>query len=263
MAQYLINDTTLAALGDKVREKTGETSQLSLDNVINTEVDKIYDAGKKSEYDAFWDRFQANRDNMNQSSAVFNGFYWGFSNFYPKYDIKPVGYAGYQLFYAWENKHGDSIGSLKQRLEECGVVLDTSQATNLSGAFAYSYITELPVIDCTSLTGNNTTVFGHNYSRMNTIEKLIVNENITYTNWFLNTNLENLTIEGVIGQNGFNVQWSTRMTHDSLMSIINALQDKSVDTSGTTWTVTLGAENIAKLTDEEQQIARDKGWVIE
>ena len=44
---------------------------------------------------------------------------------------------------------------------------------------------------------------------------------------FINcTALEDLVIEGVIGNNGFSVQWSTKLSHDSLMSIMNALQDK-------------------------------------
>lgn len=74
--------------------------------------------------------------------------------------------------------------------------------------------------------------------------------------------LKNLTIEGVIGQNGFNIQSSTKLTHDSLMSIINALADYSEDTSGTTWTITLGSENIAKLTEAELDIIDMKGWVV-
>lgn len=74
--------------------------------------------------------------------------------------------------------------------------------------------------------------------------------------------LENLTIVGSINANGFNVQWSTNLTHDSLMSIINALKDYSEDTSGTTWTVTLGATNLAKLTTAEKEIATQKGWLL-
>ena len=70
--------------------------------------------------------------------------------------------------------------------------------------------------------------------------------------------LTNLTIIGTIESNNFNVQWSENLTHDSLMSIINALVDKT-DASGT-WTVTLGDVNISKLTDAEQLIAQEKGW---
>lgn len=47
------------------------------------------------------------------------------------------------------------------------------------------------------------------------------------------------------------------LTHDSLMVIINGLQ-----TVTTTQKLTLGATNLAKLTDEEKQIATDKGWTL-
>ena len=73
------------------------------------------------------------------------------------------------------------------------------------------------------------------------------------------SSLQNLTIDGVIGQNGFNVSVCP-LTHDSLMSILNALADYS--TSGSSHTVTLGATNIAKLTEAEQQIAKAKGWTL-
>ena len=48
-----------------------------------------------------------------------------------------------------------------------------------------------------------------------------------------------------------------RLTHDSLMVIINGLQ-----TVTTTQTLTLGTTNLAKLTDEEKKVATDKGWTL-
>lgn len=47
------------------------------------------------------------------------------------------------------------------------------------------------------------------------------------------------------------------LTHDSLMVVINGLQ-----TVISTQTLTLGSTNLAKLTDEEKQIATDKGWTL-
>lgn len=46
------------------------------------------------------------------------------------------------------------------------------------------------------------------------------------------------------------------LTHDSLMVVINGLQ------TVTGATLTLGAENLAKLTDEEKKVATDKGWTL-
>jgi surface protein len=47
------------------------------------------------------------------------------------------------------------------------------------------------------------------------------------------------------------------LTHDSLMSIINNLA-----TVTSTKKLTLGATNLAKLTNEEKAIATNKGWTL-
>ena len=86
-----------------------------------------------------------------------------------------------------------------------------------------------------------------------------IDENTKFSSTFTACReLVNLTVDGVIGQNGFDIHWSTKLTHESLMSIINALADKSG--TGTTFTITLGTENLAKLTDAEKAIATQKGW---
>lgn len=73
--------------------------------------------------------------------------------------------------------------------------------------------------------------------------------------------LESLTIEGVIGKNGFSVK-DCPLNHDSLMSIISALEDKTGDESGTSWVITLGATNLEKLTDAQKAIATERGWSL-
>lgn len=47
------------------------------------------------------------------------------------------------------------------------------------------------------------------------------------------------------------------LTHDSLMVVINGLQ-----TVTETQTLTLGSTNLDKLTQEEKQVAIDKGWTL-
>jgi hypothetical protein len=139
--------------------------------------------------------------------------------------------------------------------------LDFSECKQMSELFSNTpNITRVGVIDIRKAT-ILANMFA--YSGIQTIDKIIVAETTPMGNFpGVMTELENITFEGTIGQNGLNIQWSTKLTHESLMSIINALQDKSADTSGTVWTVTLGAANIAKLTAEEQQIAHKKGWLL-
>ena len=215
---------------------------------------KVYDAGKKAEYDRFWDSYQQNGERVNYGFA-FAGL-WYDDIFYPKYDLI-VASTGY-MFYS------SMITNLAERLKECNVILDTSNATSLDNCFAYSLITHIPEISAI-----NVSSFGAVFNKVrkvHTIDKLILKDDGSQT-FSANTfsecaALKNIIIEGTIGQNGFNVSNSTKLTHDSLMSIINALKDYSG--SGTTHTVTLGSANLSadKLSDTEKAIATEKGWTL-
>ena len=55
----------------------------------------------------------------------------------------------------------------------------------------------------------------------------------------------------------FDLSECRKLTHDSLMVFINGLQ-----TVTTTNKLTLGSNNLAKLTDEEKKVATDKGWTL-
>ena len=69
-------------------------------------------------------------------------------------------------------------------------------------------------------------------------------------------NLE--TINGEIAAKiSFDLSPCTKLTHDSLMNVINSIQ-----TVTSSKTLTLGTTNLAKLTDAEKQIATDKGWTL-
>jgi hypothetical protein len=214
--------------------------------------DEGYEAGKKSEYDAFWDAFQNYGKEIYYINAF--GYCWNDNNFFPKYDFVIKGTSAMMMF------HSSKITDLKHRLEECGVRIDTTELTYSGQMFQSSQITHIPELNISRSTETQY-MFGSG-CRVVTIDKLIVSETTFWRdNTFSQANwLENVTFEGVIAGNIFSVQWSTKLTHDSLISIINALKDYSQDTSGTDRVCTLGAENIAKLTDAEQEIARAKGW---
>lgn len=96
----------------------------------------------------------------------------------------------------------------------------------------------------------------------NTVEKYYDENNTTTYDCFTCTfdgcvNLENITIQGYINHNiTFNT--CTKLTHDSLMSILTALNNFS--SSSIRRSCGLGSANLAKLTDEEKAIATSKGW---
>ena len=187
--------------------------------------DKVYEAGKKDYQGDFWDIYQGN--GMAKSYAYsFGGAGWTDDIYNPKYDI----------------------------------------IINYTAAYMYAEtkITDTKiVIDLANGAGSRSTSYMFNASSLVTIRKLIVSETTQFSNTFRNCKaLENITIEGTIGQNGFDVSYSNKLSATSLMSIIKALDDKRKQTE-TQWVITLGSDNIAKLSDAEKAIAtQQKGWTL-
>lgn len=68
-------------------------------------------------------------------------------------------------------------------------------------------------------------------------------------------------LTNIIGEVKFPISFtladSILLTRDSLMNVLN-----SIPTVDTNQTLTLGATNLAKLTDEERKVATDKGWTL-
>ena len=72
---------------------------------------------------------------------------------------------------------------------------------------------------------------------------------------------ECISLKTITGNPNFKVSLNmsscSKLTHDSIMVVINGLQ-----TVTTTQTFTLGSTNLAKLTEADKQIATDKGWTL-
>lgn len=195
--------------------------------------------GKQAEYDAFWDAYQENGTRTYYALA-FSGKAWVDSIFKPKHNIVVTGYADY-LF------SQTGITDIKGLLEAQGRVLDTSGATTLNMSFYSSSITHLPTIDCSGVnrsTGMQYLINGN--ANLVSVEKVIMPDPTLISNYnsFLSgcPKLETVVIEGVIGKGGIAVDASTKLSHDSIVSIINAL---STTTSGLAITLSKTAVNNA------------------
>lgn len=214
-----------------------------------------FEAGKKSEYDRFWDAFQQNGERVQYEYAFYNPV-WTDANFYPKYDMQPTD-ASFMFYQS-------GITDLDGRLKECGVTLDFSNCKKLYMAFYWNRaITTIPTVDTRTSTsaGDLYYLFGSD-SKLRSIEKIILKDDgsQTFDGTFGScTALQEVRFEGVIGKK-ISVSNCSKLSHDSLMSILNALKDYAG--SGTTYTCTLDSTNLAKLTDAEKQIATQKGWTL-
>lgn len=233
-----------------------KSATISANNVTIAENEqKVYDAGYNNGYSdmdlKFWKMFTYNgiRDVYNNAFA-----YTDFSNYNIPITIIPKKTAGaYKMFYAYRGKYLPSGIDLSE--------LDLSNGTvnyGVSQMCAWGYLTIFPdlglqaPVDYYQMFANN--------SRIQTIEVMRVKKATKFTSTFSScTALANVTFEGEIGQN-LSMSACTKLTHDSLMNIIEHLYDYSTDTSGTTHTLTLGSTNLEKLTDEEIEIIEMKGW---
>lgn len=145
-----------------------------------------------------------------------------------------------------------------KKLSSVPEVLDLRSAITLYNMF--DSCENLRKID--TLLTDNCTNFNYMFywcNCLNTIKSINISKAETATSMFYKCiNLKEIHFEGAI-----NVSLSfsdcTLLEHDTIMHIIDKLTDR---TNLETKTLTLGSENLAKLTDAEKAIATEKGWTL-
>ena len=185
---------------------------------------KVYEAGKQAEWSEFWDNYQNRGEAISYNNAFsYNKF--SKETYKPKYNIKvSSGSTTAQFMFRDNSLITDTL-----------VDIDVSEPSQFTQAFD----------SCSNLV---------------TIRKLIVSDKLTYGTSFNKCYaLKNITFEGIIGNN-ISFSASTKLTHDSLMNVIEHLKD--LTGTDLTRTLTLGDTNLAKLTDSEKAIATQKGWTL-
>ncbi len=247
-------NSDFVAIKEKIVECGVEVAEGTHTREYAPKINKVFEAGKKAEYDSFWDIYQQNGNRQSYYTA-FAGEGWTNDTFKPKYDIRPIGTA--MMLFVSSKIDGDLV----EILDKQGVVLDTSMSTNLSNAFSVSLFTRIGVVDTRGVAALSQTWHASYY--LETIDKVILNNagttsfNMTFSAC---NQLKNLLIEGVIGQNGFDVSASRGLSHDSIVSIINAL---STTTSGLAVTLSKTAVNNAfSDTEWATLIATKSNWTI-
>lgn len=175
--------------------------------------------GKQAQYDAFWDAFQ----NYGNKRYYYYAFAWAQMNdgwatdaYNPKYPIIADCNAGEKSFYSTQ-----SIFQYSSRLEDVKVPITLKNGAANSCFYRCRKLKNIP-----SLTLENITEFKATFAECGELETLIVHG----------------TIEADI-----DIHWSTKLSRESIDSIVNAL---STETSGLTCTLSLDAVNKAYETSE-------------
>ncbi|MBR5152232.1 MAG: hypothetical protein IKW60_01695 [Clostridia bacterium] len=222
---------------------------------------KLFDAGKKAEYDAFWDAYQQNGERKSYTNA-FAGTGWNQNTFFPRHSIQVV--EGYMIFRM--HNQGYVSYDLVEHLSQQGITLDFSTATNIQYAFASANLSRIGVINCSSLQ-SLANAFSSSY--IVTIDRLISHEGLRFDSAFhLAEKLKNITFEGVIDVN-LDMHWSplTKASIQSVFACLSpsitgqtlSLSQAAVDTAFET---SDGARDGASSPAWETLIATKSNWTI-
>lgn len=215
------------AIADKIREKLGIT-ELIKPNDFADKINDVYEAGKKAEHDSFWDGVQdyGNRTGYAQAFAS-----WASEYIRPKYKVIPKAANGVSAIFEYCKK----LKKIEAKYFDFSQK-ETGTNNNAGYFYAFNGCNALEEVEDIGLIPqiNYANTFAYDY-KLHTIAKMGVDENTRFSNTFIScTELVNLTIDGTIEQNGFDIHWSTKLSAKSLKSIIDALS-----TTKTGLTVTL------------------------
>lgn len=253
MGKRVVDDTSLTALADAFREKTGSSEALTFPADFVTGVDEVFEAGEKSEYDRFWESYlRPDEDGMVDGSYMFAGNGWkteilktGSTTHLPTRKYKSTmcmfrNNKAVKDMWFWtlstrsyntnSNYMFDGCSNLKRYLNFRYSPLETS-----------AYCT---FRNCSSLYAFNSFWFDENIK--------------TYSEVFKGcTSLRTLPAYKKIDGTGLDFS-DCPLTVDSLVSIIGCLVKQ---TSGTK-TITFGTTNLSKLTAAQKAVATGKGWTL-
>ena len=246
-------NSVLVAVKDKIVECGVEVADGTHAREYAPKVKAVYEAGKKTQYDEFWDNYFVSEENLGK----YAGSGWNYKTFFPNRDIVIKNNGNYCFYANGLNAH------LGQWCADLGINI-TIAPTSHTYMFSYAKFTGLPQIDFRNAANSNGTFYQS--TKLVTIDKLILKSDgtDTFNSMFGGCNaLENLTIEGVIGQSGLNLQWSTLLSKASITSIINAL---STTTSGLSVTLSKTAVETAfgstTATEWTTLISTRSNWTI-
>lgn len=280
MGKRVVDDASLTAIADRIRAVAAplkDLGEMAFPGGFSDGVEATYDAGfyegrirgqedgftsgeacgRQAEYDRFWDAYQ-NHGKATCLGGAFAGSGWNADTFYPKYNIVSGAYALGNVFLSF-NYTGATPFNLEERLSELGITMDFSKGfspTNMFNSANISVVPELDFSHCPSIaylfSGANKTV---------TVRKLKISERTTYSNSFNNASaLENIAFEGVIGNGGLDLHWSTKLSRDSITNIVNHLSD---GTTGMSVTFSKTAVNNAFSDAEWADLVATKiNWTI-
>ena len=215
-------DSGVESVHGEISEELNSQEQIisEIKDVIDTLPDKNtsslyndgFEAGKEEAYDAFWNSYQANGTRTNYTHA-FAGSGWNDDNVRPKYDIGNIVLSNAYMMFS--NTNIVDIAKLFPKI-------NASKAQYMFYSnYKTRHIGEIVVQD---------DAYGifEDCSALETVDKFVATRpSASFTSCFKGcSSLKNIVIEANIGVS-VNLQWSTLLSNDSIVSFINALSATS------------------------------------
>ena len=132
---------------------------------------------------------------------------------------------------------------------------DTSSVTSMYNMFSYCRsLTSVPSFDTSKVT--NMSQMFYYCSSLTSVPSFDTSKVTDMLNMFRScSSLTEIHMTGM--KVSFDISASTKFTESALVEILNNLASVT-----STQTLTMGATNLAKLTDDEKAIATGKGWTL-
>ena len=263
-------ENKIRAIIEKIWSKVKEPKAMSGDDIVDA-INDVYTSGEDNGIDMMWEAITDD----GKTNSYYERFYnWKISKrlFGSSRVVQPT--SAVRMFYNTHKGDSNEVIDLGQIENEQGIVFDFSKTTGLQHTFNGADIDVVNVVDARNASATNALYWtfsgvqgsgqGFGHPLVKRVNKFIIGEKTDrfYMTFYYATDLEHCVFEGEISKNGLELYQCNKIDHESLMSVINCLKDYSNDTSGTTWKVTFGATNLAKLTAEEKAIATGKGWTL-
>ena len=215
-----------------------------------------YQVGKQDEHNVFWKSYQ---DYGNRTDYMY-GFYqlgWTGENFNPKYNMFPTN--AHSMF-----RNSNIEIDLQSTLEGLGVTLDFKYCASMEYAFRYSKFTRIGVIDTTGCTETDLRLFLADCPNLKIVDKIILRKNgstkLTNSSFLWSPNLEEIRFDGQIGYYDIDFQSQSKLSAESVQSIIDALMNL---TGLTPKTLKFHRKVFERLTDEQKAtIVNTKNWTL-
>lgn len=210
--------------GRETGEKTGYTQGLA----------KGIEQGKQAEYDDRWNIFQEN-GNRTDYRAAFAG--WRDEYIRPKHKVIPTVARSLSITF-------EACPNLKKIEADYFDFSQTPYGTTMNQGAYYTFCSCKNLEEIEDIGLPPLVMYAYTFAwsnKLHTIAKITVDENTQFEYTFDALHeLKNLTIEGTIGQRGINLQWSTKLSKASIISIITHLSDTA---SGKSITISKTAVN--------------------